>query len=77
MTIEKKSARAVLASNVRALRTAATLSQEGLSDIAGFHRTFVSQVETQRANVTLESLERLADALKVRPSKLLDEAAEG
>lgn len=68
-----KPARAVLAANVQTLRDGLGVSQEKLGELAGFHRTYVSQVERQLANVTLESLEKLAEALEVRVFELLVE----
>lgn len=41
------------------------LSQEKLAEQAGFHRTYVSQVERGVANITLDNLDRLADELQV------------
>jgi transcriptional regulator with XRE-family HTH domain len=59
------SAKAALAANVKRLREAMGLSQEKLAEQAGFHRTYVSQVERGLANITLDNLDRLADELHV------------
>jgi transcriptional regulator with XRE-family HTH domain len=63
--------RHVLAENVRVLRTGLGVSQEDLAVKAGFHRTYVSQIEREKVNLTLDNLAKLADALKVAPAKLL------
>ena len=68
--VEKK-ARELLAENVRRLREARSVSQEKLAEDAGFHRTFVSQVERQVNSVILDNLEKLAKALEVEPWVLL------
>ncbi|MBW8744034.1 MAG: helix-turn-helix transcriptional regulator [Sphingomonas sp.] len=49
------------------------MTQEKLAEMAGFHRTYISHVETQRANVTLDNLEQLAAVLDVRVFELLVE----
>lgn len=67
----EKRARALLAENVRRLREARGASQEKLAADAGFHRTFVSQVERQVNSVILDNLEKLATALEVEPWVLL------
>lgn len=75
--MEKKKAptdlevRAVLAENVIRLRKKLELSQEKLAAQAGFHRTYLSQVELSRRNMSLESLVRLAAELGVEPYELL------
>ncbi len=61
----------VVAENVRALRLAADLSQEELAHEAGLDRTYVSQVERRRRNVTVVVLARIAAALNISPDKLL------
>lgn len=66
--------RAILASNLRKLRQDRGLSQEALADIAGLHRTYVSSVERCERNATLDTLDRLATALEVKPSELLQDA---
>jgi transcriptional regulator with XRE-family HTH domain len=67
----EKRARELLAENVRRLREARGISQEKLAADAGFHRTFVSQVERQVNSVILDNLEKLATALEVEPWVLL------
>lgn len=65
--------RAILASNLRAMRQERGLSQEALADIAGLHRTYVSSVERCERNATLDTLDRLSLALGITSSDLLKE----
>ena len=67
----KPSLRERTADNIRALRTAKGVSQEKLAEQAGFHRTYVSQLERGATNISLDNLEKIADALGVDASKLL------
>jgi transcriptional regulator with XRE-family HTH domain len=48
--------------NVRRLRKAMTgkVSQEKLGELAECHRTYVSQLECGKTNITIERLERFA-----------------
>jgi transcriptional regulator with XRE-family HTH domain len=62
---------------VRRLRTARGLSQEGLAELAGVHRTYVGGIERGERNVSLLSIDRLAVALSVPPSALMAEAERG
>jgi transcriptional regulator with XRE-family HTH domain len=57
--------------NVRALRKRRGLSQEQFAEILGLHRTYVGGVERGERNLTLRSVERLADRLGVEPLALL------
>jgi transcriptional regulator with XRE-family HTH domain len=45
------------------MRAMRKLSQEGLAELAGFHRTYVSQLERCVTNISIDGLERLAHAL--------------
>lgn len=70
-SISEKELRARLAQNLRRYRASQEVSQEGLAARAGLHRTFVSQIERELKNLSLDSLVKLANALKVDPSDLL------
>ena len=65
----------MLAANVQRIRLELGHSQERLAELAGFHRTYVSQVERQVANVTLDNIQRLASVLDV-PVAVLFTAAK-
>ena len=69
--------RALLAWNLRLLRTARGLSQERLAVDAEVARGWISQIELQKSNVTLDLLERLARALDVPVGALLLEPDPG
>lgn len=61
----------MLAENVRGYRHARKLSQEELAELCGLHRTYIGSVERGERNVTLSTLETLADALEVSVIELL------
>jgi len=61
--------------NVKRYRKERGLSQEGLALECGVHRTYVSGVERGIRNPTVVVLERIARALDVPPSRLLDDIA--
>ncbi|WPC69039.1 helix-turn-helix transcriptional regulator [Rhodoferax ferrireducens] len=46
-------------------------SQEALAFEAGFHRTFIAHVERQARNISLDNLERIAQALGLQAYQLL------
>ena len=56
---------------VRIRRLALKLSQESLAELADFDRTYVSLIERGARNPSFTNLCRLAHALKVTPSDLL------
>lgn len=68
---QKSRLMAVFAANVRAHRTRLGLSQEELAERAGVHRTYVGMIERCEKNVTIYNIERIAEALRVRPAALL------
>jgi transcriptional regulator with XRE-family HTH domain len=66
------SARERFAQNLRAARKAAGLSQEALGERADLHPTYVGSVERGERNVSIDNMERLADALDVDIRDLLE-----
>lgn len=56
---------------LRELRLARGISQERLGQLADLDRTYVSQAEAGRRNVTLATICKLADALGVDADVLL------
>lgn len=71
------SLREVLAFNVRKYRVNRQLSQEQLGLAAELDRTFVSQVERARINVSVDNIEKLAVTLDVDPSLLFTKPVDG
>ena len=60
---------------LREVREARNLSQEELAAKAGVHRTYVGLLERGERNVTLRTIERLADALSVGMAELMPTVA--
>ncbi len=61
-----------LGQNVRALRKMRSMSQEHLALEAELDRTYISQVERGRRNVSVINLCRLAYVLGIPPGTLLE-----
>jgi transcriptional regulator with XRE-family HTH domain len=57
---------------VRTLRGDAGISQEKLAELSGLHRTYISGVERGERNPSLTSISRIAKALKVSLSELME-----
>lgn len=60
--------------NLRAYRLARGLSQEAFADVLGVHRTYMGGVERGERNLTLKSVERIAERIGVEPLELLTPA---
>lgn len=61
-----------LGKKIKQLRTDAGLSQERLGEITGLDRTYISGIERGVRNPSLKNIEKLAKALKVKTSELID-----
>ena len=66
----------VFGSNVKAYRQRIGLSQEAFAEKCGMHRTYISAIECFRRSISLENIQKIADALDIEPYQLLLEDRE-
>ena len=66
-----ETARERFARNLKDRRLALALSQEELAHLAGLHRTYIGGVERGERNPTIDSMERLAQAVRSDVADLL------
>lgn len=58
--------------NVRKLRKSNGLSHEKLAEMADLHRTYIGMIERAEKNITLINIEKIAAALNVKITDLLE-----
>jgi transcriptional regulator with XRE-family HTH domain len=68
----RTSAQQKLGKKVRQLRTDAGYSQERLGELTGLDRTYISGIERGVRNPSIRNIEKLAKALKVKVTDLID-----
>ena len=56
-------AKALFGLRLRAARVEMALSQEELADQADLHRTYIGQVERGERNISVDNMEKLAEAV--------------
>jgi transcriptional regulator with XRE-family HTH domain len=61
-----------IAKNVKRLREKRGLTQEALAVKVDIHRVHLARIESAVRTPSVEMLEKLAKALKVKPGKLLE-----
>lgn len=61
----------VFGENLRRYRKEKGLSQEKLAEICGLHRTYIGDIECFKRNVSLENVQKIADALNLDSYLLL------
>ena len=62
--------RQLFGARIKELRVASGLSQEAFADRCGYARTYMSRIETGRANVSIDAVETLAVALRISLQEL-------
>jgi transcriptional regulator, XRE family protein len=60
----------VFGNNVKIYRKKLQLSQEKLAEKAHLHRTYISAIECYKRSISLENIQRIADALEIETYKL-------
>ena len=60
----------VFGTNVRKYRTELGLSQEKFAEQCGLHRTYISDIERFCRSISLENIQKIADALNIDTYKL-------
>lgn len=60
----------VFGSNVRKYRMRLGLSQEKFAEKCGLHRTYISDIECFRRSISLDNIQKIADALGVETFQL-------
>ncbi len=60
----------VFGKNLRKYRTALGLSQEKFAEMCGLHRTYISDIERFQRSISLDNIQKIADALGIETYKL-------
>lgn len=55
----------VFGSNVKQYRLLLGISQEAFAEKCGMHRTYISAIECFRRSISLENIQKIADALEI------------
>ncbi len=76
MPRDQTNARLIFAANMRRVRLERGLSQEQLAEVANLHRTYIGSVERGERNITIDNIERIANALKVSVTSLLEQTTK-
>ena len=64
--------RARLANRLRLFRVTRGWTQEALAEASGLHRTYISSLERGGRNISIDNIDRLAQALGISISELID-----
>jgi transcriptional regulator with XRE-family HTH domain len=69
---QEKQLLVALGDHIKQLRKQINLSQEKLAFVCGLDRTYVGSVERGERNISIINLKKIADALQVELSELLN-----
>ena len=58
--------------NIRAARKQIGYSQEEFADIAGFSRSYYTEIETGKRNISILNLIKIIEALNIDPNEIID-----
>lgn len=60
----------VFGTNLRKYRNELGVSQEKFAEMCGLHRTYISDIERFQRSISLENVQKIADALNIETYKL-------
>jgi len=60
----------IFSKNLRKYRNQLALSQEAFAEKTKLHRTYISAVESKRRSISLDNIQKIADALEIDIYKL-------
>ena len=63
----------VFGTNLRKYRKEKNISQEKFAELAGLHRTYISDVERFQRSISLGNVQKIADALEIETYLLFKE----
>lgn len=66
----------VFGANVKKYRQAKGFSQEAFAEKCDLHRTYISAIECYRRSISLENIQRIADALEIETYRLFMEECD-
>lgn len=58
------------ANNVKKYRLSIGLSQEKLAEMCGLHRTYISDIERSQRSISINNIQKIANALNIPTYKL-------
>lgn len=64
--------RKILGENIRKYRVMKEISQEKLAEYCGLHRTYIGAVERGERNISIDNIEKIANALDVYITELFE-----
>lgn len=68
--------RDIVGNNIKKYRKKLCISQEELAERARLHRTYIGGIERGERNITLDSLQTIANALNIAPVELIVEKSD-
>ena len=60
-----------IGNNIRTIRKQRGYSQEEFADIAGFSRSYYTEIETGKRNISVLNLIKIIEALNVDPNEII------
>lgn len=60
----------VFGSNLKKFRTDLGVSQEKFAEMCGLHRIYISDIERFQRSISLDNIQKIADALNIETYKL-------